>query len=414
MNCKLRRISLSLCGFAAVLTLSGGRTAAQADGRATVGYVLTDLGTLGGANSFAYSINGSGMVPGGANTPGQNDQVAQKGFLWPGGGPLIPLDTLGGSLCPDCSSMGVGVSASGIVAMLSETADFDPNDEDFCEFGTHRQCLAAVWRDYVLTPLPTLVGGTSGNAEAFFMNSRGEIVGTSETSTPDDTCIQPFQVRRYEAVKWSPAGVPTPLPPPAEDTVSFGFTSNDRGQVVGFSGLCSNVMLPSFLPPSAPHAVMWDPSGTPHNLGQPEGGAGNNVAVGINNRGEITVNSVMNDGTIRAFVWNAGSFQQLATPTSDAVATVASCCNNINDRGQIVGFSVDSNFNQTVLLWDNARAAPVDVNTLLPQGTPWYLFIPAGITNDGEIAAGAFNVNTGEVHAVVLSPRVPGNGTSPH
>jgi len=48
----------------------------------------------------------------------------------------------------------------------------------------------------------------------------------------------PFQVRLFEAVKWSSVGVPTPLRPLDVDTVSFAFTNNDVGQAVGFSGLC--------------------------------------------------------------------------------------------------------------------------------------------------------------------------------
>ena len=170
------------------------------------------------------------------------------------------------------------------------------------------------------------------------------------------------------------------------------------------SGLCSNVTLPPFLPPSAPHAVVWDRSGTPQDLGNPPGGAGDNVAVGINNQGQITMNSVMSDGTIHAFLWTAGALQDLGTYPADAFVTVAPCCNNVNDRGQIVGFSIDSSFNQRALLWESAGKAPIDINTLLPADSPWYLIAPGGITNAGEIAATAVNLNTFEFHAVVVSP----------
>lgn len=253
--------------------------------------------------------------------------------------------------------------------------------------------------------LPTLPGGN--NSVAFFVNSMGEVVGTSETGTPDPTCALPFQVRRFEAVKWSRSGVPTPLHPLSGDTVSFAFTNNDAGQVVGFSGLCSNVTIPSFLPPSAPHAVLWQSDGSAHDLGNPAGGAGNNVAVGINNLGQATVNSVMLDGTVHAFVSAGGSLHDLGTYPSDSPVTVAPCCNNINDRGQIVGFSLDSDFNQRALLWEDAGATPIDLNTLVPADSPWYLLGPGGINQSGEIAATALNLNTFEVHAVLLTP---GNG----
>jgi probable HAF family extracellular repeat protein len=395
-------------GLLVVLAMPAG-SIARAQGPKPATYKITDLGTLGGANSFAYSINDSGMVAGGANTAGQNDFVAQTAFLWYGGKP-ISLGTLGGSECPDCSSEGSAASANGSVALLSETAAADPNGEDFCEFNVNRpnrtnhQCLAAVWRNGGLTALPTLPGGN--NAEAFFLNKRGQVVGVSEIGIPDATCATPNQVRRFEGARWAPDGTPTALAPLQGDTVSFAFTNNDVGQAVGLSGLCSNVILPPFVPggPSAPHAVLWDADGTPHDLGNPPGGAGNNVAVGINNRGQVTMNSVMSDDTIHAFVFANGVPQDLGTYPAAAFITVAPCCNNVNDLGQIVGFSIDSSFNQRALLWQSKDQAPVDLNTLIPADSPWYLLSPGGITNSGEIAATAVNLNTFELHAVVVSP----------
>ena len=403
---KSRFVSVSLSLLASAMLPAGFN--AQAQRHPPARYTVIDLGTLGGTNSFAYTINDARVVTGGANISGQNDFIAETAFVWNGRHP-ISLGTLGGAACPDCSSAGANASMNGAVALLSETAAADPNGEDFCEFNaarpmrTNHQCLAAIWRDGTLTALPTLPGGN--NAEAFFTNKMGETVGASEIGTPDTTCATPFQVRRFVGVKWAPDGSPTPLKPLNGDTVSFAFANNDRGQAVGFSGVCSNVVLPPFVgPPSAPHAVIWDVNGTPHDLGNPPGGAGNNVAAGINNRGQVTVNSVMLDGTIHSFVFTNGVSKGLATYPADAFITVVPCCDNINDLGQIVGFSIDSSFNQRALLWQTKDQAPLDLNTLVPANSPWFINSSGGINNSGEIAANATNLNTFEVHAVLLVP----------
>ena len=142
----------------------------------------------------------------------------------------------------------------------------------------------------------------------------------------------------------------------------------------------------------------------PRDLGNPAGGAGNNVAVSINNRGQVTVNSAMLDGSTHAFLSSDGVLKDLGTYPADSVATVAPCCNTINNRGQIVGFSVDSSFNQRAIFWEDQNTDPVDLNSLIPADSPWYVLSPGGINDAGAIAATAVNLNTFEIHAVLLSP----------
>ena len=260
-------------------------------------YTVTDLGTLGGTYSYAFGMNSAGWVTGGAATPTQTGGLSQTAFLWHGGH-MIDLGTLPGGL----NSGGSGVNASGEVAIGSETYRADPNGEDFCEFGTHRQCLGAIWKNGVMTALPTLEGGH--NAAAFDINNRGQVSGFAENGTRDSTCLTggtPFQVIRFEAVIWGPDGEIRELSPLKGDTVGFAFGINDVGQVVGSSGLCSNTSIPPG--PSGPHAVLWDKDGSVTDLGN-LGGAFN-VPSAINNRGQVVGGAASAlDGTIHAS-WRA-------------------------------------------------------------------------------------------------------------
>jgi hypothetical protein len=73
-------------------------------------------------------------------------------------------------------------------------------ETDVCAFGTHRQCLAATWKDGKLTALPLLSGGK--NSQALWINNHGELGGFSETSVEDPTCasITPYQLLQIEGV----------------------------------------------------------------------------------------------------------------------------------------------------------------------------------------------------------------------
>jgi probable HAF family extracellular repeat protein len=377
-----------------------GKLAAQVPGPRPARYTVTDLGTLGGEYSIAYGLNNHGVVSGGAATESQIDFVSQTGFLWYRGH-IINVGTLGGAACPDCNSEAGGPNAAGISPVLSETATLDPNKEDFCGFGTFRQCLGAIYKNGALIPLAPLPGGN--NSQAYWTNQRGETVGFSETGTEDGNCIMPSQLYRFWAVKWSANGIPHPLNPLPGDTVSFALGINDAGQAVGVSGLCSDTTFPPNNTPGGSHAVLWDSNGTPVSVPDLPGAVGNNVAGSINNRGDVVGTQVTSDGTVHAYLWSkTGGLQDLMFP--NAFVTVAPCCHSINDKREATGFAFDENGPQA-FVWSNGEFT--DLNTVLPAGTPWYIFNTASINEAGQIAATGFNINTGETHAVLLTPISP-------
>jgi probable HAF family extracellular repeat protein len=74
-------------------------------------YAITDLGTLGGVNSYAYGINANGAIAGASEIGGVNTRA----FLWTDAGGLRNLGTLGG-----LNSFGSGVNDLGHVIGSSE------------------------------------------------------------------------------------------------------------------------------------------------------------------------------------------------------------------------------------------------------------------------------------------------------
>jgi probable HAF family extracellular repeat protein len=395
MNNKWKLSSLSVGLAASLATVAA--PAAQAPGCAMPQYFVRDLGVLGtGTNATATDMNSAGWVAGSSNLVPNGPQHA---FLWYGAGPLVDLGTLGGP------NSGVdGPNLYGEAAVGSEISTADPDNEDFCGYGTHLQCLGAIWRHGKLTALRTLPGGR--NANAFGINNLGQVVGWSEDGVRDSTCgtATPSQVFRFQAVKWGPNGEIHELPPLPGDTVAFSFGINDHGQAVGSSGTCATQGLP---PASVNglHAVLWEKDGTPVYLGT-LGDANNtmsNAASSINDRGQVVGTSQFTDGTIHSFLWSKETHMHSIGTLPGAFATIAGCCRTINNRGEIVGFSIDAN-GSTAFLWKDGQIN--DLNTLIPAGSPLHLLGAYSINDAGEIAGqGCVMPACTELHAFRASPK---------
>jgi probable HAF family extracellular repeat protein len=278
-----------------------------------------------------------------------------------------------------------------------------------------------------LTALPTLPHGN--NAKTFWLNNLGQVVGFSENGVPDSTCAPgtPLQVTRFEPVIWGQDGKIQELHLPTGDTVGFAWGINDYGQAVGTSGLCSNTSIPGQNPAGA-HAVLWESDGTPTDLGHLQGTPPGiyNLATSINNRGEVVGFACVGPSTNPltciedGFLWTKQTGMQDLGGFPGAIATGPPCCNTINNRGEIVGFSLDANFNSRAIVWRGKT--PVDLNTLIPEDSPWYLTASESLNDAGEITGtallksacgpatspSAWVVNQGActvVHAFLATPR---------
>jgi probable HAF family extracellular repeat protein len=138
---------LSRLTFAVPLLLAA--PAAQA------AYIVTDLGTLGGNYSYAYSINDSGQVVGESDMPGG---ITHAFSYTPGGG-TVDLGTLGGT-----DSYAYSVNNNGQVVGDSYTSAGNIHAFRYSAGG-------------VMADLGTL-GGTS--SMAFGINDSGQVVGGAQ------------------------------------------------------------------------------------------------------------------------------------------------------------------------------------------------------------------------------------------
>jgi probable HAF family extracellular repeat protein len=144
------------------------------------------------------------------------------------------------------------------------------------------------------------------------------------------------------------------------------------------------------------HAVLWQ-DGKPIDLGN-FGGAQNNVAYAINNRGQVVGGSDQpGDAIVHAFLWQDGVMTDLGTLPGD----VSSAAGSINESGQVVGNSCDDQGNCRGFLWENG--AMTDLNTLLPVGSLEVIFA-GGINDLGEIAVQGFDKDTGTTSLALMIP----------
>lgn len=356
-------------------------------------YRVTDLGPLkGGTSSYATGITDKGLIGGHAGLPGGTWHAV----LWHKQ-QIKDLGTLGGQ-----DSIAFGVNEWGRAAGESETSEPDPNSEDFCGFKAlglpsfGNTCLAFVWQHGMMTPLPTLGGP---NAAGNQINNRGEVAGIAETMTRDTNCPSSGpQKLEFKPVVWRNGQVEE-LPTASGDRDGVALGINEHAQVVGGSGSCTvfNQNFQIYLQPS--HALLWE-NGRVIDL-KNLGGKFGNLAFGINNQGQVVGNSDLPGDTIsHAFLWSKETGMQDLRPFHHDINSGAL---GLNDRGEVVGTSLDANFNLRATLWQNR--VPVDLNALvIDNDSGLYLQLAESINSRGEIVGFALQRTTGDTHAYLATP----------
>jgi probable HAF family extracellular repeat protein len=382
-------------------------------------YTVTDLGPAGNPFSQANYVNNPGLVAG-SDTAANG---AQHAVLWyEGSFTDISQPGLGGP-----NSVAGGANDSGQVIGGAETSQVDPNNENFCGYGTGLQCLAFLWQNGVMTALPTLGGTNAGWGQ---INNQGEIAGYAEEDKVDPDCpgtvaangLGP-QVLYFEPVIWGPTpGQIRKLLPLKGDSVGVAFSVNDRDQAAGMTGTCADTGLPG--PSVAPHAVMWEKDGTVRDLGNLGGSvnprvlAVGNAAFLINDHGQVAGVSALPEIESTAcpgeppnpscfpfhpFLWTRETgMQDLGVLPGDFVGAGL----GLNNEGEVVGPSFPTpgptGANPRAFLWANGKMH--DLNALVPPDSPLYLLIAYAINDFGEIAGFGVETGSGDVHAFLATP----------
>ena len=297
----------------------------------------------------------------------------------------LELGTLGGK---NSSINWNGINDPGEAVGMSETSVPDPNGEDVCGFGTHLICSPFLWQSGIMSALPT-VGGNNGQASA--INNSGQAAGFAENGIADSTCPQGIENFMVDLpVMWT-NGNAQALPTINGDPDGVAYGINNQGQAVGYSGTCT----------AANYAVVWK-TGTAIKL--PDLGTPGGIAFAINSQNQVVGQAVNSDGAALAALWQYNTVKALGGLLPGDVSSFAT---SINNQGQVVGSSFDSNSNWSHgLLWQNG--VMIDLNTVFPASSNLYVVSASNINESGQIAGMAVDISASHkgiiVHAFLATP----------
>lgn len=330
-------------------------TAPAALAAVPAGYVATDLGPVSGApHGRPIGVDAAG------------DVLFAKGLLKAGSfiSPPVPAGVTK-------TVFTIAIDSAGLV--VGYTTEPAPAGGDVATGPEVGYWWNTVTGATSVSTAPGSTGSCSTQTELFAMDDQGEAGGV-ETSCPDVSGQQ-------GAVAESPGATPS-----IQASLSSVWALNENWEL-GENTSDSVVLVNR--QSTASTAVTIVPGSTASQV-YDEGALGaDGSVVGEQSSSAMTPVIQEPDGTVQPL-----PNSQNQTGTADA----------INDSGQIVG-----NLGSDAVIWPSAASAPVDLNTVLPAGSPWQLELAFAIGSSGDIlAAGLLN---GVADYVLLTPT--GASTSP-
>jgi probable HAF family extracellular repeat protein len=344
-----------------------------------VQYAVTDLGTLGGTQSWAYGINNNGQIVGESTT----SSGVFHAFRTAANQPIkASADDLGPTVGDLRRSSAKGINNSGqVVGYFVQTGSMD------IPFRTATNQPINISTDNI--------GCTLGNAIsiALGINDSGQVAGyVSVTDAPFHASQYAFRTAANQPINLTTDNLGT-----LGGTATYAWGINNSGQVVGHSATSSGA-IHAFRTAANQPITAADDLGT---LGERE-----SRAYGINDSGQVVGSfSIGNDTAHMASHAFRTAANQPITAADDlgTLGGTQTVAYSINSSGQVVGhaqISGDTAYH-AFLYSDNGPMQ--DLNNLIPPDYGWTLSEATGINDSGQICATGCN-SSGERHAFLLTP----------
>jgi probable HAF family extracellular repeat protein len=372
---------LVLCGLGlgpALAALSAPGDPSKAE-PSTQRYAVTDLGTLGGAQSAAFALNERAEVVGWAETAAGE----RHAFLYREGR-ISDLGTLPGYH----RSEAYGINDRGDVVGRADGGALPLRDGG----GRVLRNVEAGWQAVLWS------GGAVrdlGPGAAWDINNRGEVIGHPPAG---------------HGFLWTRAGGRVEIRPEAPDRILHSKAINEAGAIVGMFGRPSGSAsgrvfeISPFLRKGAELRLL-----TPVHAGPP-----GTEACGLNERGDVVGIYPHLDGT--AFFWKPGARAEdtpllhLGTFNGKAMEAFGehagihySAAFDINERGLIVG---EANVNERgfedlrAFVWEDGKG--IELNRRIDPASGWVLRSARAVNERGQIAG--FGTYRGQQRAFLLTP----------
>jgi probable HAF family extracellular repeat protein len=316
-------------------------------------YQFIDVGTFGGPQSFLFFgglgangvLNNQGTLAGWADTStidplcyfDNPDCNAAHAFVWQNGR-KIDLGVLPGGL----NSQVNWISADGVTAGAADNGQMDP-------LAGIPQIHAVLWKNGGIVDLGLL---PEGGFQSFTgaVNSRGEVVGNANNTIPDPNSLftgYPYQTRAFY---WKD-GVMQDLGTLGTGTDAEAGLINERGQVVGLSYTSStqNASCAGFGFAFTTGTFLWDIKNGMKDIG----GLGGSCTrpSDLNDRGQVVGFSDLADQSTHPFVWDSATGMTDLGKVGESFGGAVA----INNHGEIAGFGFLNGGGPDAILWRKRR-----------------------------------------------------------